>query len=549
MKMESKALTNGVRSPPPPTANGNNGTSSDTAKDNVFTGIYESAHFANIFVEFENDTREMAIDVPDHFVATTKTPPKFPPPFGGGGSGTLRSQSGYYGGGSDDGGGPQSRGSSLSNGHARLSSGSSPSAPAPMSRSHLKIEQDGRLMVNNHAPPVPGRGSNRSQVYGAATPEEQRRIKKYEAEIAKRTAEEGRKQQQDEFLRHSIRNSQKMRALKEQASLRSPPQGAFNAGFSPDSSIHSDNSSLAAHTAADLMALVDRISNSQDILSVHPEMPESLSRIKALFGDARFQKSLLFAQKVSTNYFQRSKKKKRQTWNGCFSNNFSGRIFTGKRKCLFFFHFLQVEKSLNFNQTGPGADIHEVTEDCINYLGTMDRDDDAAELRKLLSRNWIEGMLYAHDKIASSRRVSPMEGTDALLERLSHYAEPNIKIVRIDKTTEPLGATVKNQDDAVLVGRIIRGGTAEASGLLHEGDEILEVNEVELRGKDVNEVCDILANMSGTLTFLVVPTRHHLSSPAEKKFPVVHVKAHIDYDPEDDPYVPCRELGISFQKV
>jgi MAGUK p55 subfamily protein 5 len=29
---------------------------------------------------------------------------------------------------------------------------------------------------------------------------------------------------------------------------------------------------------------------------------------------------------------------------------------------------------------------------------------------------------------------------------------------------------------------------------------------------------------------------------------VMHVKAHIDYDPEDDPYVPCRELGISFQK-
>ena len=26
------------------------------------------------------------------------------------------------------------------------------------------------------------------------------------------------------------------------------------------------------------------------------------------------------------------------------------------------------------------------------------------------------------------------------------------------------------------------------------------------------------------------------------------LQAHIDYDPEDDPYVPCRELGISFQK-
>ena len=42
--------------------------------------------------------------------------------------------------------------------------------------------------------------------------------------------------------------------------------------------------------------------------------------------------------------------------------------------------------------------------------------------------------------------------------------------------------------DSVVVGRIIRGGMAEASGLLHEGDEILEVNEIDLRGKNVNEV-------------------------------------------------------------
>lgn len=29
-------------------------------------------------------------------------------------------------------------------------------------------------------------------------------------------------------------------------------------------------------------------------------------------------------------------------------------------------------------------------------------------------------------------------------------------------------------------------------GLLHEGDEILEVNGVEMRGKTVNDVCDVL---------------------------------------------------------
>lgn len=46
--------------------------------------------------------------------------------------------------------------------------------------------------------------------------------------------------------------------------------------------------------------------------------------------------------------------------------------------------------------------------------------------------------------------------------------------------------------DSVIISRIVKGGAAEHSGLLHEGDEILEINGVEIRGKDVNEVFDIL---------------------------------------------------------
>lgn len=67
------------------------------------------------------------------------------------------------------------------------------------------------------------------------------------------------------------------------------------------------------------------------------------------------------------------------------------------------------------------------------------------------------------------------------------------------------GATVRNEGDAVIIGRIVRGGAAEKSGLLHEGDEVLEVNGIEMRGKSVNDVCDILSGMTGTLTFLIVP--------------------------------------------
>lgn len=54
------------------------------------------------------------------------------------------------------------------------------------------------------------------------------------------------------------------------------------------------------------------------------------------------------------------------------------------------------------------------------------------------------------------------------------------------------GATVRNDMDSVIISRIVKGGAAERSGLLHEGDEILEINGVEIRGKDVNEVFDIL---------------------------------------------------------
>ena len=96
-------------------------------------------------------------------------------------------------------------------------------------RSHLRIEEDGRLRVNGGsggvgAPAIPARGGSS---HSRGTPEEQRRIRKYEAEIAKRALDESRKQRENEFLRHSIRNSQKMRALKEQQKHQQVSQKIF----------------------------------------------------------------------------------------------------------------------------------------------------------------------------------------------------------------------------------------------------------------------------------------------------------------------------------
>ncbi|XP_053147679.1 protein PALS1 isoform X2 [Hemicordylus capensis] len=158
-----------------------------------------------------------------------------------------------------------------------------------------------------------------------------------------------------------------------------------------------------------------------------------------------------------------------------------------------------------------------------------------------------EALLLAHDKVAE-QEMQPEPVTDEkIYENVGLYGGETVKIVRIEKARDiPLGATVRNEMDSVIISRIVKGGAAEKSGLLHEGDEVLEINGIEIRGKDVNEVFDLLADMHGTLTFVLIPSQQ--SKPPPAKETVIHVKAHFDYDPSDDPYVPCRELGLSFQK-
>ena len=125
------------------------------------------------------------------------------------------------------------------------------------------------------------------------------------AEIEKRNV-------QNELLRNSIRNSAKLRALKEQqkASL----EGNTNSAFSGDGSLLSGNSSfvsgstvpggpssLSNHSPSSLLAVIDRIGSHPDwhmLASQYPGASDGLSGVRNLLQDRRFQESLQFAQKV-----------------------------------------------------------------------------------------------------------------------------------------------------------------------------------------------------------------------------------------------------------
>ena len=102
----------------------------------------------------------------------------------------------------------------------------------------------------------------------------------------------------------------------------------------------------------------------------------------------------------------------------------------------------------------------------------------------------------------------------------SAQAVTNTRVVKITKHNEPLGATVRNEGDKVVIGRIVKGGAAERSGALHPGDEVLEVNSLKLCGRSVHDICSTLCEMSGTLTFVIIPASSS-SEEEEATQPVV----------------------------
>lgn len=443
--------------------------------------------------------REMAVDVPDTFIARNKTPPRYPPP-------KPKLQSGLNG------------------------TAASPALkPVPPPRDHLKIEKDGRLVNRTPAPQLPARITNNnnnnitsspaqlsSTIATTAEPtrEQLDSIKKYQEQLRKRKEEEERIAAQNEFLNRSLRGSRKLQALE------SHPQGSINDAFTEDDTRESSRSPTPAfpgekevvHTLygyGDLVAAVQR-------LQLQLKKAGTGGGLGGLEGRVAAVQSLLLSPQF-------------------------GRALAVHNK-------VQAVRSRTAHRSTVNAQA--ALRDCLDALGSS-QSAYAVELATLLTGYELEALMVAHDDVASTlpadSTTPTLPPTETIPQTLpDQYGSDNIKIIKIEKSTEPLGATIRNDGDAVVVGRVVRGGAADKSGLLHEGDEILEVNDIEMRGKSVNAVCDILAAMEGTLTFLIVPAAQARGHSGRDS--VLHVKAHFDYDPEDDLYIPCRELGISFQK-
>ncbi|PAA85794.1 hypothetical protein BOX15_Mlig004762g1 [Macrostomum lignano] len=161
----------------------------------------------------------------------------------------------------------------------------------------------------------------------------------------------------------------------------------------------------------------------------------------------------------------------------------------------------------------------------------------------------------------SAEVQSPPVPRESLDCRTETVVQDGVQFRRVTlvKSDSPLGATVKNVGDSVVVSRIVCGGLLDRIGdLIGEGDELISVNGIDLTGKHVNEVYDLLQSLSGRLVFLTVPCteyrpteRNNNSSSSNNNNNNVEsstvLRALFTYEPSEDLYNPCREAGLEFQ--
>lgn len=108
-----------------------------------------------------------------------------------------------------------------------------------------------------------------------------------------------------------------------------------------------------------------------------------------------------------------------------------------------------------------------------------------------------------------------------------HSVPKTCRRVRIVKhgSDKPLGfyirdGTYKRMNEAgqvelvtgVFISRLVPGGLAESTGLLAVNDEVLEVNGVQLTGKTLDQVTDMMVANSSNLIMTITPGRMHYSS-------------------------------------
>ncbi len=95
-----------------------------------------------------------------------------------------------------------------------------------------------------------------------------------------------------------------------------------------------------------------------------------------------------------------------------------------------------------------------------------------------------------------------------------------VRLVQFQKNTdEPMGITLKMTDDnRCLVARILVGGMIHRQGTLHVGDEIKEINGLNVSTQTIENLQKLLREARGSITFKIIPSYRHQPPSCEVNF-------------------------------
>ncbi|KAL6103150.1 mpp3 [Pungitius sinensis] len=212
--------------------------------------------------------------------------------------------------------------------------------------------------------------------------------------------------------------------------------------------------------------------------------------------------------------------------------------------CLMKIH----EKLRQYERQSPTPVLYSASslaEDVTEELQSGPMSTEEKELLHLLTSPHLKAVLSVHDTVAQ-------KNFDPVLPPLpddfeDELEEESVKIVRLVKNKEPLGATIRRDEatGVVIVARIMRGGAADRSGLVHVGDELREVNGVSVIHKRPDEISQLLSQSQGSITLKIIPAIKEEDRLKDSK---VYMRALFDYIPLEDKATPCQEAGLPFKR-
>ncbi|XP_075894837.1 MAGUK p55 subfamily member 3 isoform X2 [Nelusetta ayraudi] len=206
------------------------------------------------------------------------------------------------------------------------------------------------------------------------------------------------------------------------------------------------------------------------------------------------------------------------------------------------------EKLRQYERQSPTPILHSASslaDDVAEELQSGPMSSEEKELLHLLTSPHLKAVLSVHDTVAQKNFDPVLPPLPDDLE--DELEEESVKIVRLVKNKEPLGATIRRDDatGAVIVARIMRGGAADRSGLVHVGDELREVNGVSVIHKRPDEISQLLSQSQGSITLKIIPAVKEEDRLRESR---VYVRALFEYVPLEDKATPCQEAGLPFKR-